>query len=272
MLWVMHLSWMVTLFPITGIVKVGTFVSDRIAVPASVGTSILMAYGITQWLTTTTYPRSSSQQRPQQQQRRRRPQRNQLHQHNNNRWNPIRWTYREWMLLVLFVFSWRRIHRRTLEWMNPIALLESSLRTCPRSAKSHLEYSKTLSGLYPSRTNLTAARWHLEQVEEIHEGYCDVHQQFAHVAIQEQRFVEFEERLTKAVICPYTMGGAMDMWKRYWQMALDPRQNSQATIMASKRRQSNYLKVIDEAIAQEQEQSEADAKSASPLIWNRKED
>ena len=247
LLWIVHLSWMVTLFPIAGIVKVGTFVADRIVVPASVGTSILMAQGLTMWLC----------------------------RHHDKRgrvvfWNPWHWSWREGLVLLLLIFSWRRIQKRIHEWMGPVALLESSLRTCPQSAKSHLEYSKTLSGLFPARTNLTQARWHLQQVERIDPTYCDVHQQLAHVAVQEQQYVEFEKHLTQAVLCPFTMGGAMETWKRYWAMALDPKQNGEAAVTAARARQKEYMKVIDAAIeaeaAADQERRE---KSASPLVWKQ---
>jgi hypothetical protein len=243
-LWIVHLSWMVTLFPISGIIKVGTFVADRIVVPASVGTTFLIAYAWTVWLT-----------------------------HGGRRrwsWNPTQWSVRECMLLLYLALAWQRIHQRTTEWMGPVALLESSMHTCPQSAKSHLEYSKTLSGLFPDRLNLTLARWHLEQVEEIDPSYCDVHQQFAHVAVQEHKYMEFEDRLTKAVVCPFTMGGAMETWKRYWAMTLDPSQNAPAAVAAAQERQKKYMKVINAAIEAEAAQDrESQAKSASPLIWKR---
>ena len=54
-------------------------------------------------------------------------------------------------------------------------------------------------------TDLKRTRWHLEQAEEIDPDYCDVHQQFAHLAIQENRFLEFEERLTNALTCSFTV-------------------------------------------------------------------
>lgn len=129
-LWMVHLSWMVTLFPITGIVKVGTFVADRIVVQASVGTSMLVAYWLSTWLMRNGHRRKRFV----------------------NVWNPSHWTFREVLVVLLLAFSWRRIHKRTTEWLGPVPLLESSLRTCPRSAKSHLEYSKTLSGMFPDRT------------------------------------------------------------------------------------------------------------------------
>ena len=263
LLWILHLSWMVTLFPITGIVKVGTFVSDRIVVPASVGTTIFLAHGLARWwlaAKTVTTPHRRDRSR-------------RLASRSSLTWNPSRWSYPEVTMLILFVFSWHRIHRRTAEWLGPIPLLESSLRTCPRSAKSHLEYSKTLSGLFPDRTDLVRARWHLDQVEAIDPGYCDVHQQFAHIAAQEQRISEFEERLTRALICPFTMGSAMSTWRNYWSAALDPTRNPPAAVTAAQTRQAKYLKVVDDAIAaedaaqQQQQQQQGIEKSASPLVW-----
>jgi len=88
-------------------------------------------------------------------------------------------------------------------------LLESSLRTCPRYAKAHLEYSKIFSGLYPEFYNLTKSRWHIDQARKHDPEYCDVYQQYAHVAVQQNSYHEFEESITKALTCPFTMGGAM---------------------------------------------------------------
>ena len=65
------------------------------------------------------------------------------------------------------------------------------------------------------------------------------------------------------------MGGAMETWKRYWQMALDPAMHSQDKIEKAKARQRKHLKVIDAAIAAE-EAAAKEKKSASPLIWNKR--
>ena len=43
----------------------------------------------------------------------------------------------------------KRTHNRVAEWMDSVPLLESSLRSCPRSTKSNLEMSKIYSGLVP---------------------------------------------------------------------------------------------------------------------------
>ena len=71
-----------------------------------------------------------------------------------------------------------------------------------------MESSKIYSGLYPELFNLTKSRWHLEQAEKYDPDYCDVHQQFAHVAVQENAHLEFEDRVTKSLLCPFTMGAA----------------------------------------------------------------
>ena len=172
---------------------------------------------------------------------------------------------------------WRRVYRRSQEWMDSLPLLESSLRTCPRFAKGHLEISKIYSGLYPDQYNLTRARWHLEQVEEIDPNYCDVHQQFAHVAVQEGKLVpEFEERLVQALLCPYTMSGAIGQWQKYWQVQLDPQQNAAAVVQENERRHQAYQVIINQAIADEaaREETKKQQKKRSPLAinWNAKDD
>ena len=49
-LFFVHLSWMATLFPISGIVKVGTFIADRIVVASTVSTCILVANAVSWWV------------------------------------------------------------------------------------------------------------------------------------------------------------------------------------------------------------------------------
>lgn len=214
-LYLFHVSWMATLFPIAGIVKVGTFIADRIAVASTVSTSVLTAYWIAQWIS----------------------------------------DRKQWKLLILVVIGSiqvRRVHYRTLEWMNSLPLLESSLRTCPRFAKAHVEISKVYSGLYPSKLNLTKSRWHLEQAEEIDPDYCDVNQQFAHIAIQERKYSEFEERLTKSLLCQFTMSGSLDLWRRYWSMATDTTSNPPDVVDAAQKRYDKYMGIINEHIQREE--------------------
>jgi len=242
LLFLVHVSWMVTLFPISGIVKVGTFIADRIVVASTVSVSILLGAAATAWLG------------PSQKGRRQ--------------------GVRLLPLAVVGCFMWRRIHLRVIDWMDPKSLLESSFKTCPRYAKAHLETSKIFSGLYPEHFNLTRSRWHLKQVETIDPEFCDVHQQFAHVAIQESAFLEFEERLVKALMCPYTMGGSTELWNRYWKIALQPNPMSPTATKEARHRYTRYMETLNDAIAAEETKSkESDRKAddvKSPLVgWKR---
>lgn len=238
-----HLSWMATLFPISGIVKVGTFIADRITVASTVSVCILTARFLTTWL----YP---------------------VENNNNNNSNDAapstttttttttitkkktKGRYTKFLLLwVVFSTLWSRVHYRALEWMDSIPLLESSLKTCPRSAKSHLEISKVYSGLVAEKFDLAQSLHHLDRVSEIDPTYCDVHQQYAHVYVQQQELLKFEKRLTKAILCPFTMGGATEMWRRYWPVVTKDNPEAQ-------RRMDKYSRYIDAAVQREQQQQQ----------------
>ena len=89
----------------------------------------------------------------------------------------------------------------------------------------------------------------LEKAEEIDPKYCDVHQQFAHCYIQQGKYLEFEERLTNAVLCPFSMSASVPLWQRYWkQITSDAR-----TGHLAERRMTKYEALIQEAIAAENE-------------------
>jgi hypothetical protein len=222
-----HFSWMVTLFPISGIVKVGTFIADRIVVGSTVSVSILVGRYLTTWIMV---PKADTTKKVPAVVRR--------------RFHPARSA----VVVAMFAFMWSRIHRRSFEWMDSVPLLASSLKTCPRSAKSHLEISKVYSGLVNDLFDLNQTLYHLNIVEEIDPTYCDVHQQFAHVYIQQQRLLEFEERLARAILCPFTMGGATEMWRRYWPVVLkDP-----ATKVKGQKRMEGFQARIERAVQREQ--------------------
>jgi hypothetical protein len=140
--------------------------------------------------------------------------------------------------------------------MDSLPLLESSLRTCPRFAKAHVEISKIYSGLYKEKFNLTRSRYHLDRAEYIDPDFCDVHQQFAHVAIQEQEYEEFERRLTRALLCPFTMGGSIGLWQNYWKMALDTSANPSNAVISAKKRYESYMAIINEAMANQKARDE----------------
>ena len=213
-----HLSWMATLFPISGVVKVGTFIADRIVVASTVSISVLVGRWMTAWIMP------------------------------NGVIMPHR--FKSCLVLGLFAFMGYRVHQRSLDWMDSYLLLTSSLRTCPRSAKSHMEVSKVYSGLVSDLYDLNRSLYHLKMAEEIDPAYCDVHQQFAHVLIQQQNLLEFEKRLAKAVLCPFSMSGASDMWRRYWPVVLkDPNSAVDGQI-----RMDRYQRLIEKAVEREQEE------------------
>lgn len=174
---VFYVIWTATLFPISGIIKVGTFVSDRMVVPASVPTSIF--YGYLAFLV--------SQRRT------------------------------RLLLLPVGLGMWCRLHARSLDWMSSKSLLESSLKTCPDFAKAHMELSKLYSGMDPKLFDLKTARKYLNKARQIDPDFCDLHQQFAIVSMRENRLLEFERELVESLQCKYTMGGAIPMWEQYWR-------------------------------------------------------
>ena len=258
LIWAFHLSWMVTLFPIMGIVKVGTFVADRIVVCSSVSVCIMAAHVFASWLASSPKalsPRYSASF--------------DLLSSFGCSSNSILCFFVEWRVILvgaLLLMGTRRILLRTWEWMDSYPLLASSIRTCPRSAKSHLEISKIYSGLYPEIFDLSEARAHLEQVEEIDPSYCDVHFQFSHVAIQEQEFLELEERLVNALLCPFTTSQAMSMWQKYWEFTL---RSGQVTTQRANERLALYQEYLQQALQEyEQKQSSEQSKERHSHLVN----
>lgn len=221
-------AWLLTLFPISGIVKVGTFVSDRIVVASSVSVCLWVGLALHYWVTI------GIQKLPA---------------------KPLQVLFVGW----IFAVSCLKVNTRTLQWMDSISLLNSSLETCPNFAKAHMEMSKVYSGLYPNLRNLAKSRNHLERAREIDPDLCDIHQQFAHVAIQQNKYLEYERELAEAVLCPFTMGGAIEMWQRYWPVALNSA-SSQKQRSEIQQRQDEYSRMIQKR-AKEQQDEEAKLKS-----------
>lgn len=231
----LHWAWLLTLFPISGIVKVGTFISDRIVVASTVSVSLWLGAGLTFWATKGIHHIPAV---------------------------PLQSILVGW----LFTMSYLKVHNRSLQWMDSITLLESSLETCPRFAKAHMEMSKIYSGLYPDKFNLSKSRKHLNIARDIDPDMCDLHQQFAHVAIQEGGYLEYEEELTQAVLCPFTMGGAFPMWQKYWQVALNSAKTSSKRTEVQ-HRQEKYSRIIQQAVEQAQrKEAEELTKKGSPIV------
>jgi len=229
-----HWAWLLTLFPVSGFVKVGTFISDRIVVASTVSVSWWIGAGLWIWLTRLKHRLPAI---------------------------PLQFILIGWFITV----SYMKVHHRSLQWMDSISLLESSLATCPRFAKAQMEMSKIYSGLYPDKFNLRLARKHLETARDIDPDMCDLHQQFAYVAIQEGNYLEYEEELTQAVLCPFTLGGAFPMWQQYWQAALNSA-STQEKMTELLQRKEKYTRIIQEAVEAAQRNEANEQKKESPIV------
>ena len=67
-------------------------------------------------------------------------------------------------------------------------------------------------------------------------------------------------------MCPYTMGGAMDMWQRYWKVQLA---ENTPNLAENQRRYQSYQVEINKAIA-EAASKEEKKHNKSPLAVNWK--
>jgi len=276
-LFVVHLSWMMTLFPISGVVKVGTFVADRLVVASSVSTTMITAALLTKWLVPINAPDETEEDDDEEKEN-----------DNDTTKSHRRYLWR-WMLVgLVLVLQGRRVVTRTYEWMDSRTLLESSLRTCPNFAKAHLELSKVYSGLYPELYNLTRAKSHLQQASTIDPSYCDVHYQYAMIAIKDNQAMELEQALVQALQCPFTMTQAIPIWQQYWQITLQPQRTttlnkdtsggggggglsssvsssflSESDAAAAQQRYNEYMVQLQEAIVKEQQRASSSSSSSS---------
>jgi hypothetical protein len=234
-----HWAWLLTLFPVSGFVKVGTFVSDRIVVSSTVSVSLWVGLALHNWLTRWMYILPA---------------------------RPLQAVLVGWMLAV----SYLKIHNRSLQWMDSISLMESALETCNhRFAKALMETSKIYSGLFPDLLDLQKSRNYLEKAREVDPDMCDLHYQFAIVSVQEAKYLEYEEELTRAVVCPFTMQGALAQWQRYWEVNM----NNSFSPAEKERVQQRYDKsrqFIEDKVAEDQRREEAKKHSSgSPGVDSR---
>ena len=227
-----HWSWtLFTLFPICGILKVGTFVSDRIVVPATVVASIWIGKIVHSYATNWFWKKDSLFRlfRP---------------------------------LQLIFVLWWvgassMAIHNRALDWMDSISLMNSALVTCPRFAKVHMEVSKIYSGLYPSLLDLKKSRFHLDAAREIDPDLCDLHKQYVFVALQESNYMEVERELPQSLLCPFTSSGAEALWNNYWNQLLSSTPKGSRQHVEIEGRYRNAMAIVQEGILKEQAAQEA---------------
>jgi len=233
---------MASLFPVSGLVRVGTFIADRIVIGSTVASSILWARILQNQLDV---PRK-------------------LEPNTKNRTRTISSLSIKYVLLLLSIaFLWFKIQHRSLEWMTPHSLLESSLRACPRSAKSNLELSKLYSGLMSDEfsaydIDFVKAMHLLRKAEDIDPDYCDVHYQVSQLLVKQSQvegqekfdMLEFEDRIRKSVLCPFTMVGAYDLFQRYWMRVL---QSPASRSSDARARYEYHHGIIEDAIRREKE-------------------
>jgi Domain of unknown function (DUF1736). len=232
LLFVAFAAWMATLFPVSGFIRVGTFIADRIVIASTVAGSIL-------WTKILKIVTSSNTCRP-----------------YGGIGIRIGNKSRKYATYVLLAFLsrhlWLKIQRRSEQWMFPVTLLLSSLETCPLSAKSNLEMSKVYSsGLFGFPIDSDTALEYAEKARGIDPDYCDVYLQLAKIYVQKNRILDFEEAITKGVICPFTMHDAYSIFQQYWSNFLsDPKYSKNIQI---KQRYNSQLKIIQIAIEQEKQ-------------------
>ena len=276
LLYLVFVSWMATLFPIAGIIKVGTFVSDRIVVASTFGTCIFVGRAFALCIVGgidnddddynykdvgsaagSTNGSSTKKQRG-----------------TATSTTITKYTRMIYSLVFFGLCSYkfaRRTIRRSSEWMDSVPLFESSLRACPRSIKSNLEISKLYSGLIPHKTDLDKALSHIRTAQSIDPTYCDVHYQFSHVYIQQMKYILFEEELVEALQCQFTMGQAMNMWNRYWPIILRNDGNVDNNKIEAGMRYQKYMTKIREVIskAEEEEENEEVERTKSIIAGSR---
>uniref|UniRef100_A0A7R9ZTG2 Uncharacterized protein n=1 Tax=Pseudo-nitzschia arenysensis TaxID=697910 RepID=A0A7R9ZTG2_9STRA len=228
----MHWSWtLFTLFPICGILKVGTFVSDRIVFPATVVANIWIGKIFHGYATNWFWNKNS----------------------------PFRF-FRP--LQAIFILWWigasyATVHNRALDWMDSVSLMNSALVTCPRFAKVHMEVSKIYSGLYPSLFDLKKSRFHLDTARNIDPDLCDLHKQYVFVALQENNYKEVERELTQALLCPFTSSGAEALWNNYWNQLLSSTPKGSRQHAEIEGRYRNAMAIVQEGILKEKAAQEA---------------
>jgi len=241
----MGLSWFVGLFPICGVLRVGTFVADRICMPCTVPVSILLGYIAAKCWQITSY-----------------------HPKQRKMWQ-LRTAFT--LLLMYYISTFNMIvHHRVTDWMTNEGLLSSSLRACPESAKSNLEISKIYSGLYPDKLDLDKAKEYLEKAEKIDPDYCDIHQQVAMILFQEKKYLEFEERLTNSVICPFSLNWGLPMFQQYWDAVTKETMPNFGGAAAVKRRQIHANR-IRKAAEHEQLKDEMEKKQQQRQNTNKRQ-
>ncbi len=260
LLWLTMCVWIfASLFPVSGFMKVGTFIADRLVAPSTVLTSLFWGCTFGYWILvpfmdvvdeedgisveTNNSKEEYSQKNP---------------SLNHYSWHKLlQIAYRMFILLLVITFLSIKVYNRNVEWTTSKSLLESSLRICPQSAKSNLEYSKLYSGLDPQLYDLDKALSYISKAEEIDGDYCDVNYQFAYIYFQQEEYLKFEERITKGILCPFTMVGSHSLFQQYWKVVLDD-SNTHNPLggKGAMRRYQKHIQIIQKAIEEETKKKE----------------
>lgn len=258
LLYLIFMAWMATLFPVSGVIKVGTFIADRIVIGSTVASCVFWGRVITRVIAGRGNDANADANADAD-----------ANIKTSNRYG-LGSTSVKFVKFAIFLqmtcFLWVKIQARSKEWMYVDIFLESSLRSCPRSAKSHLEVSKIHAGLVGGKdihfwnqdhvVDLDVAKYHLELAEEIDPDYCDVHFQVAQLyVLQNKGNLDFEERLVKGILCPTTMYGAHSLFQQYWSQTLSGENP------AARKRYQQHMNVIQEAIDNEKKKKEEEKSS-----------
>lgn len=149
-MWAVALAWLLTLFPVSGAIKVGTSIADRIVVPTTFAFAIFGGRLLTALLLNIGNDKSDQTEQ-------KGPTFARTRSGITTAATSPQLVARVALVSLLFGSMYKRVHRRSLEWTDSLSLLESSLISCPRSAKSNLEISKIYSGLYKEKFDLPKA-------------------------------------------------------------------------------------------------------------------
>ena len=135
-------------------------------------------------------------------------------------------------------------------------------------------------GYSPERENITHAELLIRKAEEIDPNYCDVHWQYAQLLFKQfqessrrgvfqiEKQIEFEERLTKSVLCGFSMSGAYPFFQQYWKLILQGGGNTEA-----QQRYMKHVGIIEEAAKKDSHSDEmkSNGKKQNDVYGNKEE-
>ena len=73
-----------------------------------------------------------------------------------------------------------------------------------------------------------------------------------HIYFQQQEYLKFEERITKGILCPFTMVGSHSLFQQYWKVMLsDSYANNPLGGDGARERYQKYYQIIQNAIEEQ---------------------